>query len=57
MTIVYLSSVFIINIKSSITLSKTAIFVWVKSEEMRYTSYETITDYVLWDLIFLGSKP
>jgi hypothetical protein len=39
MTIVYLLSVFIINIKSSITLSKTAIFVWVKSEEMRCTSY------------------
>ncbi len=39
MTIVYLSSVFIIKIKSSISLSKTAIFVLVKSEEMRYTSY------------------
>jgi len=39
MAIVYLSSDFIIKIKSSITLSKTAIFVWVKSEEMRCTSY------------------
>jgi hypothetical protein len=42
MTIIYLSSVFTIKVKSSITLSKTAktaIFVWVKSEEMRYTSY------------------
>jgi hypothetical protein len=39
MTIVYVSSVFIIKIKSSNILSKTAIFVWVRSEEMRCTSY------------------
>ena len=39
MTIVYLSSIFIIKIKSSISLSITAIFVLVKSEEMRCTSY------------------